>query len=174
MATNCFRQRTVCRTEVVINTTRNHISAEHDILLSQNYYFTPNPVPIQFHDLISIQKALGLFPCTQTQNILEWILFWRNRLPPSTEHLLKTQTVIYCETLLPRSRYPNLHHIMFIHNCEKLKQKTQWMVYAGITELQIPHHVLNQHCMMYVAALCTTSELQFLLPRQMKQQSKRL
>jgi len=67
MATNCVRQRTVCRTEVVINTTRNHISAEHDILLSQNYYFTPNPVPIQYHDLISIQKALELFPCTDTK-----------------------------------------------------------------------------------------------------------
>ena len=109
MATNCVRQRTVCRTEVVIKTTRNHISAEHDILLSQKYYFTPNPVPILFHGLISIQKALGLFPCTQTQNNLEWILFWRNRLPPSSEHLLKTQTVIYSQTLLPRS------HVILIY-----------------------------------------------------------
>jgi len=31
MATNCVRQHTVCRTDVVINTTRNHISAEHDM-----------------------------------------------------------------------------------------------------------------------------------------------
>jgi hypothetical protein len=63
---------------------------------------------------------------------------------------------------------------MFIHHCEKLKQKTQWMVHAGKTELQVPHYVLNQHCMMYVAALCTLSELQFLLHRQMKQESKRI
>jgi hypothetical protein len=53
---------------------------------------------------------------------------------------------------------------MFIHHCETLKQKTQWMVHAEKTELQVPHYFLNQQCMMYVAALCTPSELQFLLP----------
>jgi hypothetical protein len=85
--------------------------------------FKPNPVPLQFHDLILNQKALGLFPSTQTQNNLQWIPFWRNRLPPSSEFLLKMQTIIYFETLLTRPRYSNLHHIMFIHHCEKLKQK---------------------------------------------------
>jgi hypothetical protein len=50
---------------------------------------------------------------------------------------------------------PNLHHIMLIHHREKLKQKRQWMVHAGKTELQVSHYVLNQHCMLYVAALCT-------------------
>jgi hypothetical protein len=59
---------------------------------------------------------------------------------------------------------------VFIHHCEKLKQKTQWMVHAGKTELQVPNYVLDQHCMMYVAALCTPSELQFVLHRQMKQE----
>jgi hypothetical protein len=38
----------------------------------------------------------------QTQNNLEWILSWRNRQPLSSECLLKMQTVIYSETLLPR------------------------------------------------------------------------
>ena len=33
--------------------------------------------------------------------------------------------------------YPNLHHIMFIHHCENLKHKTQWMVHARKTELQV-------------------------------------
>jgi len=52
---------------------------------------------------------------------------------------------------------------MFIDHCEKLKQKTQWMVHGGKTELQY-HIVLNRQCMMYVAALCTPSELRFVLP----------
>jgi hypothetical protein len=59
---------------------------------------------------------------------------------------------------------------MFLHHCEKLKQKTQWMVHAGKTELQVPYYVQNQHCMMYVAALCTPSELQFVLHHHMKQE----
>jgi hypothetical protein len=102
MATNGVRQYTICRTEVVINTKRNRISVERDISFSQNYYLKPNHVPLQFHDLISNQKAMVLFPSTQSQNNLEWIPFWRNRLPPSSEYLLKIQTVIYSETLLPR------------------------------------------------------------------------
>jgi hypothetical protein len=118
-------QCTMCTTEVVNNMNRNPISVERDMKYhSQNYYLKPNPVPLHIHDLISTQKAFGLFPSTQTQNNLEWTLFRRNRLPPSSECLLKTQTIIYSETLLPRSRYPNLHHIMFTHHCEKLKQRT--------------------------------------------------
>jgi hypothetical protein len=58
--------------------------------------------------------------------------------------------------------------------CENMKPKTEWMVHAGKTGLQVPHYVLNQHYKMYVAALCTPSVLQFLLSRQMKQQSKRI
>jgi hypothetical protein len=38
------------------------------------------------------------------------------------------------------------------------------MVHAGKTESQIPHYVLYQQCMLYVAALCTPSVLQFLMP----------
>jgi hypothetical protein len=56
---------------------------------------------------------------------------------------------------------------MFIHHCEKLKQKKHsgWF-------MQVPHYFLDQHCMMYVAALCTPSELQFVLHRQMKRKEK--
>jgi len=68
----------------------------------QNYYLKPNPVPLQFNDLISIQKAPRLIPSTQTQNNLEWILFCGNRLSPSSECLLKMQTVNSSETLRPR------------------------------------------------------------------------
>jgi len=72
------------------------------ISFTQNYHLKPNPVSLQFNDLISIQKALRLFPSTQTQNNLEYILFWENRLPPFSECLLKMQTVNSSETLLPR------------------------------------------------------------------------
>ena len=139
---------------------------------SQNYYLKPNPVPLQFHDLISNQKALGLFPSTHIQNNLEWIVFWRNRLPPSSECLLKMKTVIYSEALLPRSHVILTYTTLFIHHCKKTKQTTQWMVHAGKTELQVPHYVLNQKCMMYVAVLWTPSELQFLLPRQINKKVK--
>jgi hypothetical protein len=60
------------------------------------------------------------------------------RAPPedATSSLLSnTTTQITC--------YPILHHIMFIHHREKLKQRTQWMVHAGKTELQVPHYVLT-------------------------------
>jgi hypothetical protein len=73
-----------------------------EISFSQNYYLKPNPVLLQVNDLISIQKALGLFPSTQTQNNLEWILFWGKRLSPSSECILQMQTVNSSETLLPR------------------------------------------------------------------------
>jgi hypothetical protein len=55
----------------------------------------------------------------------------------------------------------------------KTEAKTLWMVHAGKIELQVPHYVLKQQCMMYVAALCTPSVLWFVLPGQMKQESKR-
>ena len=63
-------QCAICRTEVVINPKGNRISVERDMkyhspkITIQN----PNPVPLQFNDPISIQKALALFPSTQTQN----------------------------------------------------------------------------------------------------------
>ena len=74
----------------------------NEISFSQNYYLNTNPVSLQFNDLISIQKALRFLPSTQTQNKLEWTLFWRNRLPPSSECLLMMQTVYSSETLLAR------------------------------------------------------------------------
>jgi len=46
------------------------------------------------------------------------------------------------------------------------------MVHAGKTELQVPNYVLNQQCMMHVAALCITSYSLFHLPREIKQESK--
>ena len=52
------------------------------------------------------------------------------RVPPedaNRKFLWNTATLI--------TRYPNLDHIMFIHHCDNLKQKTYWMVQAGKTEL---------------------------------------
>ena len=56
---------------------------------------------------------------------------------------------------------PNLHHIIFIHHCEKLKQKTQWMVHGGKTELQY-HIVFWTHSAWWMWLHC--SELWFVLP----------
>jgi len=58
--------------------------------------------PPPFHDIISIQKAMKMYPSPQTPNHLVWILFPINRLPPSPNSLLKTQAVHSPETLLPR------------------------------------------------------------------------
>jgi len=46
--------------------------------------------------------TVGLCLCTQTHYKLVWIIFPRNILLPSSEILLKTQTVNSSETLLPR------------------------------------------------------------------------
>ena len=70
--------------------------------------------------------------------------------------LWNTATQITC--------YPNLHHITFIHHCEKLKQTTQWIVHAGKTELQIHIMFWTNTTRCNVAALCNPSELWFLLP----------
>ena len=72
------------------------------ISFSENSYLKTSPVSLQFNELISIQKALRMLPSIQTQNNLEWTLFWRNRLPPSSECLLKMQTVYSSETLLAK------------------------------------------------------------------------
>jgi hypothetical protein len=155
------RQCTVHRMKVVINTKRYYISAECDTKCHspKNYYFKPNPVPIQFHELISNQKALGLFPSTKTQNNLELILFWRNRLPPSSEHILRMQTVIYAETLLHTSRYPNPHHIIFIQHCKKTEAKNtvdgsckkNWITSTTLCSEPTLHDVMLLHFAPYLS-----------------------
>jgi hypothetical protein len=103
MTTSGVRNYSTCRNAVVTNTKRNQISAEHDMGYHSSislFNSKPSPTPHPFHDHISIQKALRLFPSTQTHNNLVWILFQRNRLPPSSECLLKMQTVNSSETLL--------------------------------------------------------------------------
>jgi len=136
----------------------------YEISFSQNYYLKPNPVPLQFYDLISIQKAFGLFPSTLTQNNLQWILFWRNRLPPSSEHLLKMQTVIYSETLLPRPQvlptYTTLCLFTTIKNWSK--KHSGWFMEEKLnysTTLCSEHTVHDVCC-------CTVqrSELRFVQP----------
>jgi len=69
----------------------------------ENYYHIPNLIPLQFHDIISIRKALKLCTSTHTPNHLVLILFWINILLSSSDNLLKTQAVYSFETLVPRS-----------------------------------------------------------------------
>jgi hypothetical protein len=116
----------IYRTRVVLKTKRNYFwRMWYRISYSQNYYSIPNLFPHHpFNDFIFNPKSNGIVSSTQTQNNLVWILFWRNRLPPFSECLLNVQTVNSSETLLSRSCYPNLDHIMFLHHCEILKQKT--------------------------------------------------
>jgi hypothetical protein len=47
-------------------------------------------------------EGIGIVSFHTTQNNLEWILFWKNGLPPSSECQLKMQTVSSSEILLSR------------------------------------------------------------------------
>jgi hypothetical protein len=62
---------------------------------------------------------------------------------------------------------------MFIYQCENMKQKTQWIVHAERTEIQVAQYVLN-NIRFNAHAICTYSVLWFLLPRPMKLESKRI
>ena len=70
--------------------------------------------------------------------------------------LWNTATQITC--------YPNLRHITFIHHCEKSKQKTQWTFMQE--KLNYKYHIMfwTNTAWCNVAALCTPSELRFILP----------
>jgi hypothetical protein len=61
MATTVVRQCTVHRNEVVINTKRNYIFAERDTKYHSPKITISNPVPLQFHDLVSNQKEWDCF-----------------------------------------------------------------------------------------------------------------
>ena len=58
------------------------------------------------------------------------------------------QTVNSSETLLPRPHVILTYMTLCLLVSVKLKQKTQWMVHAEKIELQEPHYVLKQRCMM--------------------------
>ena len=143
------------------------------ISFSENYYLKTSPVSLQFNELISIQKALRMLPSIQTQNNLEWTLFWRNRLPPSSECLLKMQTVYSSETLLARPHviltYTTLCLFTTVKNWSK--KPTGWFM-QDKNELQVHIMFWTNTAWHNVAALCTTSELRFLLPLQTKNKVK--
>jgi len=145
----------------------------NEISFSQKYYLKTKPVSLQFNDLFSIQKALRMFPSTQTQNNLEWTLFWRNRLPPSSECLLKMQTVYSSETLLARPHviltYTTLCSFTTVKNWSK--KPTVWFMQE---KMNCKYHITfwTNTAWHNVATLCTTSELQFVLPCQTKNKVK--
>ena len=101
MVTSIVRKCCICRTRFVLKT--NLISVKCDMGYHSSKITVPYPTLSPLHLMISFSKleALGLCICTRIHNKLEWILFWRNILPLSSESLLKTQTVNYPETLLP-------------------------------------------------------------------------
>ena len=137
--------------------------------------FKTKSCPLQFNDLISIHKALALFPSTQTQNNLEWILFWGNRLSPTSGCLLRMQTVNSSETLLPRSHVILTYTTLCLFTNVKIwsKKPSRWFMQE---KLNYKHHSMfwTNAAWCNVAALCTTAELLYLLRRQMKQKSKRI
>jgi hypothetical protein len=143
----------------------------YEISFSRYYYLKPNHVPLQFHDLISIQKTVGLFPFTQTQNNLEWKLFWRNRLPPSSVWFLKMQTVIHSETLLPRPHVILTYTTLFIHHRKTEAKNTvdgsckkNWITSTTLCSEPTVHDVCCCTLHPFWVTVCTAC--------QMKQQSK--
>ena len=103
----------------------------------QNYVGIGTLITLHVHSNLLAQKwPPGVSDSTPYEELKLWLILkeivflknviW-NIIPPKL--LFRT---IPCS----QPRYPNLHHVMFIHHCEKLKQKTQWMVHARKTELQ--------------------------------------
>jgi len=84
MATHVVRKGSIYRTGVVLKTkTKLYFYRMWcGISYIQNYYSVPNPIPLPFHYIIWIWKALKLCTFTQTPNHLVWIIFWINILPP--------------------------------------------------------------------------------------------
>jgi len=159
MVTNGVRQCTVCRIEFVINTNGNHISVEHDIKYHSPKItiLKPNPVPLQFHELISNQKALGLFPSTQTRNTVTG----NGYCSEETDYLHLQNTSWRCKQKFtlkhcyPDHKFfqPTPHHVYSPLWNTKAKNtvdgswRKKWIT--------VSHFVLNGQCMMCVAAVCT-------------------
>jgi hypothetical protein len=104
MATHVVRKGSLYRTGVVLKTkTKLYFYRMWcGISYFQMYYSIPNPIPLPFHDIIWIWKAVKLCTSIQTPNLLVWIIFWINILPPSSDSLLKMQAKYSSEALLPR------------------------------------------------------------------------
>jgi hypothetical protein len=90
------------------------------------------------------------------------------RKPHEDEHrnfFWNTATQITC--------YPNLDHIMFIHHCEKFMEKPSW--WFKLEKLNYMYHIMFLTNIAFnVTALWSNSPLQFLLPCEMKQESKKI
>ena len=86
------------------------------------------PNPISLHGIISVQKALKLCTSTHTPNHLVWILFPINKLPPSSDSLLKTQAVYSSETLLPRPHVILTYTILCFFTTMKTWSEELWNI----------------------------------------------
>ena len=87
----------------------------YEIIFSQNYYLKPNAVPLQFNDLI---RNWDCFLPQRHKKNFECILFWRNRLSPSSVPPEDANSKFLWNTATQTTCYPTLHHIMFTHHCE--------------------------------------------------------
>jgi len=89
----------------VLSTKRNFISVECGVGCYIPQHTNPCQIlshPLHFMTSFAIQNALKLCPTALTPNNLVWMLVSRNLLPPSSDSLLKTQTVYSYETQLSR------------------------------------------------------------------------
>ena len=122
--------------------------------------FKTKPCPLQFNDLISIQKALALLPSTQTQNNLEWILFWGNRLSWTSGCLLKMQTVNSSETLLPRPHVILTYTTLCLFTTVKTwsKKPSGWFTQE---KLNYKHHISSERTLHDVMLLHFEPQLSY-------------
>ena len=144
MATNGVTKCSICRTEAVLKTKRNHISVECNMRYHfPKITFNTKPCPSSISWPRFNPKVNGIFSF-QSQNNLEWILLWRNRPQPSSERLLNYQTVNSSETLLPVP-YAILAWTTYLFTNVKIWSKKKYLVHFKRTELQVARYVLNQH-----------------------------
>ena len=70
MATQVVRKSSICRIGVAlkIKTKLYFYRMWCGTSYFQNYYSIPNPIPLSFHDIVSIQKALKLYADTSSSN----------------------------------------------------------------------------------------------------------
>ena len=131
------------------------ITVPYPTLLHPLFNDTLSPLYLKIS--FSIQEALELCPCTQTHNILVWIPFWRNILPPFSESLLKKQTVNSSETLLPRLHVTQTLTIL----CLLTTVKPQIGLPAHISDPQFPTSPEDWHVtqgfQLAKAAVCSGS-----------------
>jgi len=91
-------------------------------------------------------------------------MFWRNRLHPSSEHLLKMQTIIYSETLLPRPQVLPTYttSCLFTTVKHRSKKHSGWFMEEKVNYSTTLCSEQTVHDVCWCTVHC--SELRFVLP----------